>query len=78
MISDRLLRSSRLFKLLLVSVYLGLLIPMSALAQSRALPDFVELAEKQSPSVVNISTLQNIRGKQVINGFPIDPELPSI
>lgn len=77
MISDRLTRSSRLFKLLLVSLYLGLLTPMSAIAQSRALPDFVELAEKQSPSVVNISTLQNVRGKQVINGFPMDPSDPA-
>lgn len=45
-------------------------------AQSRGLPDFVELAEKQSPSVVNISTVQNGRGKAV-NGFPADPNDPA-
>jgi serine protease Do len=46
------------------------------MAQSRALPDFVELAEKQSPSVVNISTVQNGRGRAV-NGFPMDPTDPA-
>jgi serine protease Do len=45
-------------------------------AQSRGLPDFVELAEKQSPSVVNISTVQNGRGRAV-NGFPMDPTDPA-
>ena len=46
------------------------------LAQSRGLPDFVDLAEKQSPSVVNISTVQNGRGKAT-NGFPMDPTDPA-
>ncbi len=48
----------------------------AALAQTRGLPDFVELAEKQSPSVVNISTVQNGRGKAT-NGFPMDPADPA-
>ena len=47
-----------------------------AYAQSRGLPDFVELAEKQSPSVVNISTVQNNRGKAT-NGMPMDPTDPA-
>ena len=46
-------------------------------AQSRGLPDFVELAEKQSPSVVNISTVQNSRGRATSNGFPMDPTDPA-
>lgn len=45
-------------------------------AQSRGLPDFVDLAEKQSPSVVNISTVQNGRGK-ANNGMPMDPTDPA-
>jgi serine protease Do len=48
-----------------------------AVAQSRGLPDFVELAEKQSPSVVNISTVQNNRGRATSNGMPMDPTDPA-
>ena len=53
-------------------ICLSLLSVTMVQAQSRGLPDFVDLAEKQSPSVVNISTVQNGRGK-VTNGFPVDP-----
>ena len=49
-------------------ICLSLLSVTMVQAQSRGLPDFVDLAEKQSPSVVNISTVQNGRGK-VTNGF---------
>lgn len=57
---------------------LCLMLSVSSLtqAQSRGLPDFVDLAEKQSPSVVNISTVQNGRAKAT-NGFPMDPTDPA-
>ncbi len=38
--------------------YLLLWMPSALLAQGRELPDFTELAEKQGPTVVNISTTQ--------------------
>lgn len=57
-------------------ICLSLLSVTMVQAQSRGLPDFVDLAEKQSPSVVNISTVQNGRGK-VTNGFPVDPTDPA-
>jgi len=44
----------------------------SASAQMRELPDFTELAEKQGPAVVNVSTTQTIRGHRM---FPQIPEL---
>ena len=69
-------RLSRLLNLLIVVLVIGLLSPLTVLAQTRALPDFVELAEKQSPSVVNISTVQNGRAKAATNGFPMDPSDP--
>lgn len=68
-----------LLRLLLVCLSLSAVSLSSvslAQAQSRALPDFVELAEKQSPSVVNISTVQNGRAKAT-NGFPMDPTDPA-
>ena len=68
-------RLSRLFTGFIVVLLIGLSGPITA--QTRALPDFVELAEKQSPSVVNISTIQNGRGKAVANGFPMDPSDPA-
>jgi serine protease Do len=43
-------------RLLLVSLLLWL--PATLAAQARELPDFTELAEKQGPTVVNISTTQ--------------------
>ena len=39
--------------------------------QAKELPDFTDLAEKQGPAVVNISTTQTVRGAQ---GFPNLPE----
>src|SRR5574343_851014 len=57
-------------------ICLSLLSVTMVQAQSRGLPDFVDLAEKQSPSVVNISTVQNGRGKAT-NGFPMDPTDPA-
>jgi serine protease Do len=41
-----------------------------ARAQTRELPDFTELAEKQGPAVVNVSTTQTIRGNRTFPQFP--------
>lgn len=47
------------------------------LAQVRGLPDFSDLAEKQGPSVVNISTTQVIRGQNQFMPFPFDENDPA-
>jgi serine protease Do len=47
-----------------------------AVAQSRGLPDFTELAEKQGPAVVNISTTQVTRGNQAMP-FPFAENDPA-
>ena len=41
-------------------VWLLLWVPGALYAQGRELPDFTELAEKQGPTVVNISTTQKL------------------
>jgi serine protease Do len=46
-----------------------------AVAQSRGLPDFSDLAERQGPAVVNISTTQVARGGQM--PFPFDENDPA-
>ncbi len=46
-------------------------------AQSRGLPDFTELAEKQGPSVVNISTTQVVKGNVQGLPFPFDENDPA-
>jgi len=48
-----------------------------AQAQSRGLPDFTELAEKQGPAVVNISTTQTVRGQAGAMPFPFDESDPA-
>ena len=48
-----------------------------ALAQTRGLPDFSELAERQGPAVVNISTTQVIRGQAQMMPFPFDENDPA-
>lgn len=48
-----------------------------AQAQSRTLPDFTELAEKQGPAVVNISTTQTVRGPAGGMQFPFDENDPA-
>jgi serine protease Do len=42
----------------------ALAMPAVLLAQGRDLPDFADLAEKQGPAVVNISTTSTVRGQQ--------------
>lgn len=57
-------------------VFLGLWLPQVLMAQGRELPDFAELAEKQGPTVVNISTTQvreRRSGPQVPNLEEDDP-----
>ncbi|MBU0751054.1 MAG: DegQ family serine endoprotease [Gammaproteobacteria bacterium] len=47
-------------------------------AQGAALPDFADLAEKQGPVVVNISTTQIIRGNRLgMPQFPFDEDDPA-
>ena len=48
-----------------------------AQAQSRGLPDFTELAEKQGPAVVNISTTQVTRSQSQAMPFPFDENDPA-
>ncbi|MBS1139659.1 MAG: Peptidase Do [Proteobacteria bacterium] len=48
-----------------------------SLAQTRGLPDFSELAEKQGPAVVNISTTQVVRGQAQMMPFPFDENDPA-
>jgi serine protease Do len=48
-----------------------------AQAQSRGLPDFTDLAEKQGPAVVNISITQTVRGHGGITQFPFDENDPA-
>lgn len=53
-----------------------LLLSTAASAQTRGLPDFTELAERQGPAVVNISTTQVTRGGQA-SPFPFDENDPA-
>lgn len=46
-------------------------------AQARGLPDFSDLAEKQGPAVVNISTTQVTRGQSQMMPFPFDENDPA-
>jgi serine protease Do len=48
-----------------------------AVAQTRGLPDFSELAEKQGQAVVNISTTQVMRGQAQMMPFPFDENDPA-
>jgi S1-C subfamily serine protease len=53
-------------------VWLLFLLPLGAYAQTRDLPDFTELVEKQGPAVVNISTAQTMRA------HPRVPQMPDL
>ena len=63
-------------KRLVALISLWLLCSLS-FAQSRGLPDFSELAEKQGPAVVNISTTQVVRGQAQMMPFPFDESDPA-
>lgn len=61
----------------LVTAFFFMFFSLLAHADTRALPDFTDLVEKQGPAVVNISTTQSVRG----NGrgalpFPFDENDP--
>lgn len=53
------------------------LIAATAIGQTRELPDFTELAEKQGPAVVNVSTTQVIKGQRFGHPFPFDEDDPA-
>ncbi|HUW38970.1 MAG TPA: DegQ family serine endoprotease [Rhodocyclaceae bacterium] len=53
------------------------LVSLGAQAQARGLPDFTELVERQGPAVVNISSIQHIRGGAQAQQLPIDPHDPA-
>jgi len=59
---------------LLITVSAALLVPASAMAQANALPDFADLVERVSPSVVNIRTLEKVTPRQGQSG-QIDPDM---
>lgn len=61
----------------LVALISFLLLCTLSLAQTRGLPDFTELAEKQGPAVVNISTTQVIRGQAQVMPLPFDENDPA-
>jgi serine protease Do len=46
-------------------------------AQVKDLPDFTELAEKQGPAVVNISTTQVLKSERFNHPFPLDEDDPA-
>ena len=61
-------------RVLFICLLLGL--PSALIAQGRELPDFTELAERQGPTVVNISTTQvreRRAGPQIPNLEEDDP-----
>ncbi len=63
-------------KQFIVSIFLFLTASVS-MAQTRGLPDFSELAERQGPAVVNISTTQVTRGASQGSPFPFDENDPA-
>jgi len=64
-------------KRLLLSIWLFFVAGLT-FAQGSALPDFADLAEKQGPVVVNISTTQIVRGNRLgMPQFPFDEDDPA-
>ena len=59
---------------LLLAGSMALWAPTSVSAQTRALPDFADLVEQVSPSVVNIRTLEKVAPRQGQSG-QIDPDM---
>ncbi len=57
--------------------FLLALVATAGFSQTRELPDFTELAEKQGPAVVNVSTTQVIKGQRFAHPFPFDEDDPS-
>ncbi|TXH90394.1 MAG: DegQ family serine endoprotease [Rhodoferax sp.] len=46
-----------------------------AMAQQRTLPDFTDLVEQVSPSVVNIRTMERVSSRPAVGGMPNDEEM---
>ena len=68
-----------MMKKILLSLWL-VLVSQTIFAQSRELPDFTDLVEKQGAAVVNISTTQTVRGNRLGSfswQFPFDENDPS-
>ncbi len=61
----------------LLAIWLILLSGL-AQAQTRELPDFADLAEKQGIAVVNISATQVVRERQRFGGLPFDEDDPAL
>jgi serine protease Do len=61
----------------LIALISLLVVHTLAVAQIRGLPDFTELAERQGPAVVNISTTQTVRGQSQAMPFPFDENDPA-
>ncbi|MBL8429660.1 MAG: DegQ family serine endoprotease [Dechloromonas sp.] len=61
----------------LIALFLVGFLSTFAFAQTRGLPDFSDLAEKQGLAVVNISTTQVIRGHSQMMPFPFDESDPA-
>ncbi len=68
----KVLRSAVLGAAMLAGAGLALLPATPAQAQVRALPDFTDLVEQASPSVVNIRTLEKVSQRQGISGMDDD------
>lgn len=60
----------------ILSMFFLLLASFGAGAQVRGLPDFTELVEKQGAAVVNISTTQVIKGRNMQSPLPFDEDDP--
>lgn len=61
----------------IVAAFFIVLFSCLAQAQSRALPDFTDLVEKQGPAVVNVSTTQVVRSNgRGAQPFPFDEDDP--
>ncbi len=62
----------------IVTAFFFALLSLTGQAESKGLPDFTELVEKQGPAVVNISTTQVIRGNngRGFQPFPFDEDDP--
>lgn len=61
----------------LIAFVVILLLGSFAFAQTRGLPDFSELAERQGPAVVNIGTTHVMRGQSQTMPFPFDENDPA-
>ena len=61
----------------LITIFFFGFLSSFAFAQTRGLPDFSELAEKQGAAVVNISTTHVVRGHSQATPFPFDENDPA-